>query len=233
VRVERGDLERALSDAEHLEAVESGARAKHDVCRKAARALLDAGHIRDAGRLFERALRYLPDDATATAGLARALVLAGGAKRALVLFERAVELGERIGHLDAEALIDLARVLAEHAKDLPQAIARLRQVSAASERVVEARYLEAVYRARLGDRVGAALGFGRMREAIELSAQPSPAFAVWLGEAAENALGVDDDALGAERHLAVALRLAPEDTKLAARYREVAALAANVVRSRR
>jgi tetratricopeptide (TPR) repeat protein len=233
VRVERGDLERALADAEHLEAVETGARAKHDVCRRAARALLDAGHVRDAGRLFERALRYLPDDASATAGLARALVLAGRAKRALVLFERAVELGERVGHLDAEALIDLSRVLAEHAKDLPQAVARLRQVSAASERAVEARYLEAVYRARLGDRVGAALGFGRMREAIELSVQKNSSFPAWLGEAAENALTVDDDAIAAERHLAVALRLAPEDPQLGARYREVAALAAAVVRSRR
>jgi hypothetical protein len=160
-------------------------------------------------------------------------VLAGRAKRALVLFERAVELGERVGHLDAEALIDLSRVLAEHAKDLPQAVARLRQVSAASERAVEARYLEAVYRARLGDRVGAALGFGRMREAIELSVQKNSSFPAWLGEAAENALTVDDDAIAAERHLAVALRLAPEDPQLGARYREVAALAAAVVRSRR
>jgi cellulose synthase operon protein C len=233
IRVERGDLERALSDAEHLEALETGARARHEICRRAARVLLDAGHLRDAGRLFERALRYLPDDATATAGLARALVLAGRPKRALVLFERAVELGERAGQLDAEALIDLARVLAEHAKDLPQAVVRLRQVSAASEYVVEARYLEGVYRARLGDRVGAALSFGRMREAIELSLQRGASWPAWLAEAAENALRVDEDPLAAERHLSVALRLTPEDAALAARYREVAALAAKAVRSRR
>jgi tetratricopeptide (TPR) repeat protein len=195
--------------------------------------LLDAGNLRDAGRLFERALRYLPDDATATAGLARALVLAGRPKRALVLFERAVELGERAGQLDAEALIDLARVLAEHAKDLPQAVVRLRQVSAASEYVVEARYLEGVYRARLGDRVGAALSFGRMREAIELSLQRGAHWPAWLTEASENALRVDDDPIAAERHLSVALRLTPEDAGLAARYREVAALAAKAVRSRR
>jgi tetratricopeptide (TPR) repeat protein len=232
-RVERGDLERALSDAEHLEAVESGARARHDVCRRAARLLLDAGHVRDAGRLFERALRYLPDDATATAGLARALSAGGRADRALALFERAVELGEHSGRFDAEALIDLARLLADHAKDLPQAVARLRQVSAASERVVEARYLEGSYRARLGDRSGAALAFGRMREAIELGSPTARGPSAWLLEAAENSLGVDDDAPAAERHLAVALRLAPSDERIAQRYREVAALLADRRRPRR
>jgi tetratricopeptide (TPR) repeat protein len=232
LRVDRGDIERALSDAEHLEAVESGARARHDVCRRAARALLDAGHVKEAGRLFERALRYLPDDAAATSGLARALSLAGRAGRALVLFERAVELSEHSGRLDADALIDLARMLAEHARDLPQAVVRLRQVTAASERVVEARYLEGVYRARLGDRVGAALAFGRMREAIELSAEKRSEFVEWLLEAAENALGVDEDAPAAERHLTVALRIAPTHERVARRYREVSALVAQRTRKR-
>jgi tetratricopeptide (TPR) repeat protein len=232
LRVARGDLERALSDAEHLEALESGARARHDVCRRTARLLLDAGHERDAGRLFERALRYLPDDASATAGLARALQLSGRATRALVLFERAVELSQHTGSFDAEALIDLARLLAEHARDLPQAVARLRQVSAASERVVEARYLEGVYRARLGDRVGAALAFGRMREAIELTADKRTEFSGWLLEAAENSLGADDDAAGAERHLTVALRIAPRDERIAKRYREVSAVVAERTRRR-
>jgi tetratricopeptide (TPR) repeat protein len=229
-RVERVDIEGALADAEHLEAVETGARARHEICRRAARALLDAGHVREAGRLFERALRYLPDDATATAGLARSLLLTGKAKRALVLFARSVELSERSGQLDAEALIDLARTLAEHGRDLPQAIARLRQVTSASSRAVEARYWEGVYRAKLGDRVGAALAFGRMREAIELSAVTSPAWLAFLRSAADNALEVDDDALAAERHLAVALRLFPSDEALQARYREVAA---RVARERR
>ncbi|MGC4092157.1 MAG: hypothetical protein QM756_30600 [Polyangiaceae bacterium] len=226
LRVERGDLERALSDAEHLEALESGARARHDVCRRAARLLLEAGHVRDAGRLFERALRYLPDDAAATAGLARSLQLAGRATRALALFERAVELSEHNGRLDADALIDLGRMLAEHARDLPQAIVRVRQVTAASERVVEARYLEGSYRARLGDRVGAALAFARMREAIELSHERRREFGDWLFDAANNALQVDDDAPAAERHLTVALRLSPNDERIGKRFREVAALVA-------
>ena len=231
-RVERGDIDGALADAEHLEAAETGARARHEVCRRAARALLDAGHVRDAGRLFERALRYLPDDPTATAGLARSLLLTGKARRALVLFARSVELSERRGQLDAEALLDLARTLAEHGKDLPQAIARLRQVTAASERAVEARYWEGVYRARLGDRAGAALAFGRMREAMELAGQSSGAWSAWLMAAADNALEVDDDPLAAERYLAVALRLFPQDETLLARYRDVAARAAERLRKR-
>lgn len=221
-RLARGDAEGALADAEHLEASASGSRARHDVCRRAARRLLDAGFEAVAGRVFERALRYVPDDATATAGLARALVLAGRAARALPLLERALELGERGGRLDPDALLDLAKLLAEHVGDLPQAIARARAVPASSERLVEARYLESVWRARLGDRVGATQSFARLREAIELSGSPQPAWAAWLGEAADNALRVDHDPTAAERHLAVALRLRPDDELLASRYREAA-----------
>jgi len=229
-RLARGDVDGALSDAEHLEAIARGARARHDVCRMAASRLLEAGYERAGGRLYERALRYLPDDAVATAGLARALVLAGRSERALPLFERAVELGERKGAVSDEALIDLARLLAEHVGDLPQAIARLRAVPPASSRRVEALWLEGRYRARLGDRVGATLAFARMREAIELSSEPASEWVPWLVEAADNALGVDEDAAAAERHLATALRLAPNDAALGARYREVAERVAQATR---
>ena len=231
-RLARGDADGALADAEHLEAIASGARARHDVCRQAARQLLDAGYEARAGRLFERALRYAPDDATATAGLARALVLAGRPERALPLLERALELGERAGSLDADALLDLAKILADPVADLPQAIARVRAVPASSPRLVEARYLEGLWRARLGDRVGAALAFGRLREAIELSRSGEPVWADWLGAAADNALGVDRDPAAAERHLAIALRLRPQDEALAARYREASRLVAERGRAR-
>ena len=225
-RVRRGDVDGALSDAEHLEAAETGARARHEACRSAARVLLDAGFVREAGKLFERALRYLPDDATATAGLARSLLLVGRPRRALSLLERAVELGERAGHLEGDALIDLAKILADHAGDMPQAIARLRQVSASSPRMVEARFWEATYRARLGDRTGATLAFARMREAIELSNRSEPSFVTWLTQAADNAWLVERDAVAGERYLAVALRISPQDASLGQRYRELAAQAA-------
>jgi len=222
-RAARGDVEGAVADAEHLEAIESGARARHDVCRRAARRLLDAGLEAAAGRLFERALRYVPDDATATAGLARALVLAGRPRRALPLLERALELSARAGRIDAEASIDLGKILADHVHDLPQAIARVRSVPASSDRLVDARYLEASWRARLGDRTGATLAFARMREAVELTLAPDPAWAAWLVEAGENSLTVDRDPAAAERHFGLALRLAPRDERLGERYRAAAA----------
>jgi tetratricopeptide (TPR) repeat protein len=175
----------------------------------------------------------VPDDATATAGLARALLLAGRPERALPLLERALELGARAGELDAEALLDLGKILADHLKDLPQAVARVRAVPASSAHLVEARYLEGTWRARLGDRVGAALAYGRLREAVELTRSPDPKWAAWLAEAAEHALGVDGDAAAAERHLGVALRLAPRDERLGALYREASRLLAERAHARR
>jgi hypothetical protein len=96
--------------------------------------------------------------------------------------------------------------------------------------MVEARYWEGRYRARLGDRVGATLAFARMREAIELSQRALPAWVPWLIEAGDNAWLVEQDAAAAERHLAVALRVAPQDEALARRYREIAALNAERAR---
>jgi len=231
-RLGHGDSAGALADAEHLEAMTAGARGKHDSNLHAARAFFAAGFVREARRCFERALRYAPDDARATAGLARALLESGQRERATTLLARAVSLSERNGQPDADALIDLAMVLASDLKDLPQAIARTRQVSAASPRYVEARRLEARFRADLGDIAGASLCFGRMREAIELSPEP-PAFAAqFLVEAAAFEQDVERDVLAAERHLAVALRVAPRDARIAERYREVAAEAAIAVRAR-
>jgi tetratricopeptide (TPR) repeat protein len=221
-RLRAGDVEGAIADAEHLEAGAMGAKARHEACRQAARLVLEQGYVTEAGRLFERALRYLPDDAAATAGLARAFLEAGKKDRALVLLERAIALGERRGRPDSDALLDLARVLADEARDLPQAIARVRQVSAASERHVEARALEAGWRAQLGDLAGASLAYGRMREAIELQERPRPEFSSLLVEAASFEREAERDLAAAERHLAVAVRLSPRDEAIGRRYREVA-----------
>lgn len=231
-RLGHGDSAGALADAEHLEAMTAGARGKHDGNLSAARAFFAAGFVREARRCFERALRYAPDDARATAGLARALLESGQRERAMTLLGRAVSLSERNGQPDADALIDLAMVLATDLKDLPQAIARARQVSAASPRYVEARRLEARWRADLGDVAGASLCFGRMREAIELSPEAPANSARFLLEAAEFEQDVERDVLAAERHLAVALRVAPRDVRIAERYRAVAAEAALAARAR-
>ena len=232
-RLGHGDSSGALADAEHLEAMTAGARGKHDGNLHAARAFFAAGFVREARRCFERALRYAPDDARATAGLARALLESGQRARASALLARAVSLSERNGQPDADALIDLAMVLASDLKDLPQAIARARQVSASSPRYVEARRLEARWRADLGDVAGASLCFGRMREAIELSEDPPPSAAQFLLEASEFEQDVEHDVLSAERHLAVALRVAPQDARIAERYRAVAAEAALLARAQR
>jgi tetratricopeptide (TPR) repeat protein len=225
-RLARRDIEGALGDAEHLEALARGSRARHAACRAAARELLDAGFTRDAGKLFERALRYVPSDPAATAGLGRAFVEIGRIDRAVALLERAVSLGEREGRADPDALVDLAKLLAGPLKDLPQAVARVRQVPASASAAVSARGFEARWRAALGDVVGASLAYARTRETLELRGERSPAALAWLVEAARFERDVTSDVLAAERHLAVALRLAPQDPEMAALYREAAALVA-------
>jgi cellulose synthase operon protein C len=223
-RLARGEVGGALADAEHLEAMASGAAAKHAACSKAAASLLAAGYLKEAGRTFERALRYMPDDARATAGLGRALLSAGLTSRAIALFERAIVLSERRGQPDAQALLELARLLGEKLGDLPQAIARARQVPADAPEAEPARHLEASYRGRIGDRVGASQAYGRMREVIELSGANGPATLGRLRDAARFELGDRDEPTLAERHLALALRLSPSDVEVAAEYRKAAEL---------
>jgi tetratricopeptide (TPR) repeat protein len=222
-RLARGEVSGALADAEHLEAMASGAAARHAVCSKAAASLLEAGYVKEAGKAFERALRYMPDDARATAGLGRALLAAGLTTRALALFERAVALSEKRGQLDAQAVLELGRLLAEKLADLPQAVARLRQIPADAPEAESARHLEGIYRGRLGDRVGASVAFGRMREAIELRASNSAPTIDRLRDAARFELSERDEPTLAERHLALALRLSPHDAELSAEYRRAAA----------
>lgn len=223
-RLARGDVNGALSDAEHLEAMASGAAARHAVCSHAAKSLLAAGYVKEAGRAFERALRYMPDDARATAGLGRALLAAGLQARAIALFERAVLLSERRGEPDGQALLELARLFGEKLGDLPQAIARARHVPATAPEAESARHLEGLYRSRIGDRVGASLAFGKLRETIELSGAKGAATVQRLRDAARFELSERQDVMLAERHLALALRLSPSDADVAADYRKAAQL---------
>jgi tetratricopeptide (TPR) repeat protein len=223
-RLDRGDVVSAIADAEHIEAAAPDNRARHEACRVAAERILAAGYQRDAGRLFERALRYLPDDPTATAGLARSLIEAGRSDRALALLERAISLGEAKGLPQPDALLDLGKLLVK-VGDLPQAIARLRQVTAPSERLAEARALEGALRERLGDVTGASLVYARLREALDLgSPDDARAASEWLLSAARFERETREDIVSAERHLASALRLSPIDLAMGDAYREVAAL---------
>lgn len=223
-RLARGEVQGALSDAEHLEAMANGAAAKHAACARSAHDLLEAGYVKEAGKLFERALRYMPDDARATAGLGRALLAAGLDSRAIGLFERAIALSERRGEPDARALLELARLLGDKLADLPQAIARLRQIPQQAPEAEAARHLEALYRAKIGDRVGASLAFAQLRESIELSGAKAAVSLGRLRDAARFELTEREDPTLAERHLALALRLAPQDGEIAAEYRHAAEL---------
>jgi tetratricopeptide (TPR) repeat protein len=231
-RLEQRDVQGALADAEHLEANAVGSALRHAVCRRAAAALLDAGFVREAGKLFERALRYVPRDATATAGLARAFLQLGRNDRALALLERAIALGEAGGDDVSDALLDLARLLATAAGDLPQAIARVRQVPLSARCVLDARGLEARWRATLGDVTGASIAYARLREALELTHAAGAGAVAWLVEGARFERDTNFDPLASERHLAVALRLSPHDADLAAAYREAASRVAELLRKR-
>jgi tetratricopeptide (TPR) repeat protein len=233
VRVELGDVAGALADAEHLEAAALGAAARHQTCLRSGRVLLERGFVREAGRSFERALRYVPDDPAATAGLARSLMDAGKSQRAFSLLARAVALSEKAGAADADALVDMARLLATDLEDLPQAIARVRQVPQGSSRAIEAAALEAEWRGLIGDLAGASLAWARMRDRVELAEAPPDAAIGWLVQAARFERETQADVLSAERHLAVALRLSPRDHQLAARYRELAAVVAARARRER
>jgi hypothetical protein len=223
-RAQLADEAGAIADAEHLEAAARGARDKHRVLARAAERLLAHKLVAAAGRLCERALRYVPDDPPAMYGLALSLLASGERERAAVLLGRAIEIGDQQGRPCFGANLALGRLLAEQFHDQPEAIARVAIVPAASEHYLEARALEGRWRAELGDLIGASLAFARLREGCELAqlASIEPRAAEWLIEAALFETG-NDGTEAAERHLASALRLSPQDRRVRKLYREAAA----------
>ncbi|MBN1609769.1 MAG: hypothetical protein JW940_24265 [Polyangiaceae bacterium] len=225
-RLGQGDIQNALADAEYLEASSSGPHRRHHTTRRAAEAFLCAGHAEEAARFFERSLRYLPEDSEAIAGLAGAMRAAGDLDRATALYERAIRLGGKSGRAEDAATLELAKLLASHVRDLPAAIARVRQVGPDSRFSLEARVMEARWRLMIGDIAGASLAYGRLREAVELSPATPRSASTWLVEAARFEREVQRDLAAAERHLAIALRLDPKNEEVAAAYRHAAAATA-------
>ena len=221
-RAKRGDVEGALADAQFLETCTTGTRPKFDVCMHCGSALFDAGLCQQAARFFERALRYRPDDCGAAVGLARAFVSVGQPLRAITLLERALEIADRSGQPDPSAQLLLACLIAKEVVDLPQAVARVRQIASGSDIAVQARLWEARWRLKLGDIIGASVAWARMRELVELGHQPAGA-SEWLVEAATFERDTRQDILASERHLAIALRVSPRDETISALYRQVAA----------
>jgi hypothetical protein len=226
-RLELGRLEDALGDVEHLEALARGGRVKHAVWLRAGRAWAAAGLSSHAGALFERALRFVPDEPRALAGLGAALVDEGRAARGVAVLERALEVAQARREPTARILLDLGGALADELDDLPTGIARVSTIPADAPQAVVARGLEGRWRARLGDLAGAALSFARLRElasGLGVDDERAETAAALLREAADFARTRLHDPLVAQRHLAAALRLRPREPGLLQAYREVGQL---------
>ena len=227
-RLDRTNLIGARADAEHLEAATSGSASKHAICLRAANAFLARGFVPDATSLFERALRYAPEDPIVLGGLARALRKAGQRRRALDVVARAVAMAAR---KDSEAhtlTLEYARDLAEITEDRPSAIARVRLVPDSAAESFEARLLEARWRAELGDLGGAAVALGRLREAVALAGPVGADLAASWAALLTQAATIDErdrgDLASAQRSLGLAMGLMPRNRTIASEFRRVAAL---------
>jgi tetratricopeptide (TPR) repeat protein len=224
-RLDMGDGMGARADAEHLEAAARGPEARYRVWVRAAEAFIHRGYVPEARVLFERALRYAPESAEASLGLARSLRAAGDGRRALDLLARASAIAARKGLTLPEVEIELARGLVEYASDRPAAIARVRTILPGQTLTAEARQLEGRWRAELGDLAGASLAFARLRDAIEAAmpedADRAASLAAMLVEAADVEENARGDLRAAQRHLGVALRLRPRDRTINATFRRV------------
>jgi tetratricopeptide (TPR) repeat protein len=183
-RVALGRLAEALGDVELLEALAGSPGAKHAVWMRAARLWQASGLGQRAGALFERALRYAPDEPEALAGLAVALLDEGEPARSVALLTRALEIAHGQGAPSSSIEIALGRALAERLDDLPSAIAHVSAISADAPEAALARGLEARWRARLGDDVGASVAFARQREIAASPRSDHRRWSVGVGEEA-------------------------------------------------
>lgn len=219
-RVELGDVNGAVADAEHLEASARGSEAKHTALLQTAQELANVGFVDAAAKLYERALRYAPSDPRASLGVAMGLIEAGKYERATVVLQRTLELAATDEGVTSEANLALGRLLAEHAGDLPAAIARVRRVTGLGRASVEARGFEAQWRGQIGDVAGATVAFARLGETVASSPEVAAHRAGhWLLQAGRYSLEQLGDAAAAERYLATALRRMPKDPTIAETYR--------------
>lgn len=224
IRVELGDVNGAVADAEHIEASARGAEAKHGALLQTAQELSNAGFVDAAAKLFERALRYSPSDPRASLGVALGLIEAGRHERATVVLQRTLDLAVSDEALCGEANLALGRLLAEHVRDLPAAIARVRRVTGLTKAAVESRGYEALWRSMIGDIAGATIAFARLAEVIASCPEVTPHRAgFWLSQAGKYSLEETGDPVAAERYLALALRRLPKDVGVAEAYRTAAA----------
>lgn len=231
-RLSLGHTREAMADVEHLDAMASGARAKCAVWMRAGRMWRALNVHGQARMLFERALRFVPDNPDALAGLAAALLTEGAATRCVALLVRALSMASSPDST-ASIRLDLARALADHLDDLPAAIAHVTAIPDDARQAPVARGLEGRWRARLGDPAGAGIAYARLRElarslgpeverplddfeslplasALDGSGRTGE-IVNFLREAARWELSERHDPVAAEHHLAAAARLRPVD----------------------
>ncbi len=218
-RLAAGDVQAAVTDFDHLEAATHGSAARFEVCERAGRMLLDARAPSDAARMYQRALRYLPGSAEASAGLARSFLEVGDGPRAVTLLTRAVALTGKTGPSPGLAL-ELAEGLADITQDFSAAIAHARSVPFGVTETPRARTLEGRWLAVLGDLVGASVAYARARESMEVLPKAAPIPAEWSLEAARFEAEVRGDWRAAQRHLATALVRHPNDPGVRMMFRK-------------
>ena len=214
--LEAGRFEAAMADVGELEAFSGSPSDKCAVFARAGERFRAHRYATRAAPLFERALRYAPDDPVALAGLGEAMAADGRAARAATLLAYAVELAVAQGSPSASYELSLARTLAEGLGDRSSAIARARQIPSAAPESSLARALEGRWRAELGDAAGASVAFARLREEA-----CSGEHSVLLVEAARFEDEVRGDLPASERHLARALSLSPRDARIESSLRAV------------
>ena len=224
-RLSLGRLRDALADAEELEALAHGPRARHEAWTRAATLWITAGHAAEARPLFERALRFMPDDPQANAGLGAALLARGSAARGVQLIARALSLPDPQKPfpraLETYRIV-LAEALAGPLDDRPAAIARLVEVPDDVPEAPLARGLEARFRAALGDNAGASLAFAALRDRTLRVTILDPLLRARIRELLLEAIAFESgrDRALAQSHGAVALRIFPQDAGVQAAYRQ-------------
>ncbi len=233
LRLAQGRLDGARADAEHLEALAQGPRARHAVWLRAGTAFRKGGRDRESGPLFERALRYRPEDPLAVAGLGAALVALGKATRGVELMAQAIDLADAAGVPAWQTVVDLATTLGDTLGDRAAAVARVRAVPLHAREALAARALEARWRSELGDIAGASLAFALARDLVEarpdLSSEDRALAVRALLDGARLESEKKQDWAASQRHLQVAARVAPGDPAVRAALRETRSRVAGTV----
>ncbi len=218
-RLATGQVEDALSDVHFLELAAATDRERYRVARHAGDRWNHYGFVAEAAKLHERALRWVPDEPFALAGLGYALFRAGRVARAVALFEKAIELGEKEGLDLSHSRVHWAEALAEKLGDAPAAVSKVAYVARHAVAAPEARSLEAKYRAACGDLAGASLAYARLAHVARERRHVGSA--VGLMQGARMELALRGDAAAAMRLAREAQALTPEATDIAQFLAEV------------